>query len=142
MSTASPHDPATGHTVRMSSDRSFGLVFAAFFLLVALAPLVQGGAARPWAAAMSLLFLAVALTRPAVLAPLNRLWFRLGLLLHRIVSPLVFGLVFYGVLTPLGLLMRAAGKYPMRADFLPQNASYWIERRPAGPAPGSMKQQF
>lgn len=142
MSTASPHDTATGHTVRMSSDRSFGLVFAGAFLLVALAPVVHGGAARPWAAAAALLFLSLALACPAVLAPLNRVWFRFGQLLHRVVSPLVFGLVFYGVLTPLGVLMRAAGKYPMGTGFRPEEASYWIERRPPGPAPGSMKQQF
>ena len=142
MSPSPPLDPASGHTVKMGSDRSFGLVFAGFFALVAGAPLVQGGVVRLWAAAAATLFFVIALTYPAVLAPLNRVWFRFGLLLHRIVSPLVLGLTFYLVLTPLGLLMRATGKDPMRTGFRPQDASYWIPREPAGPAPGSMKQQF
>ena len=127
-----------------SSDRSFGLVMAAFFAIVAVAPLVQGSLAaiRWWAVGIAAAFLALALLRPAVLRPLNRLWLKLGLLLAKIVSPVVLALLFYVTVTPVGLLMRAAGKDPLRLRRNAGAASYWIAREPPGPAPQSMKHQF
>ena len=95
-----------------SSDRSFGIVFAIFFSLVALSPMRHQRPLRWWALALSLLFLAIALARPGLLRPLNRLWTQLGLLLGRVVSPVVAGLLFFLVVTPLGLLFRALGKDP------------------------------
>ena len=87
-------------------------------------------------------FLLVALGFPSILAPLNRLWLRFGLLLHRIVSPLVLGIMFFLVITPMGLLMRAFGKDLLRLKFDRAAASYWIERTPPGPPPESMADQF
>jgi hypothetical protein len=84
----------------------------------------------------------VALLWPAVLAPLNRIWTRFGLLLHRIVSPVVLGVMFFGVVTPMGLVMRALGKDPLRLRFDPAARTYWIERRPPGPAPDTLNNQF
>jgi membrane protease YdiL (CAAX protease family) len=133
---------------KSSSNRTFGLVLGACFLLVALAPLarelVHGTALEPrwWALALALLLFLLALIRPAALAPLNRLWTRLGLLLYKIVNPLVLGLLFYGTVTPVGLLMRATGKDPLRLKPDPAAASYWIRRDPPGPSPESMKNQF
>jgi predicted membrane metal-binding protein len=131
-----------GHEVKGSSERSFGLVFAAVFAVVALWPLLKGGEARGWAGLLALLFLAAALLRPRLLAPLNRLWFRFGLLLHKVVNPLVMGLLFFLTVTPIALLMRGLGKDPLRLRFDPAAESYWIPRQPPGPAPDSMRHQF
>jgi hypothetical protein len=87
-------------------------------------------------------FLAAALLRPAVLAPLNRVWTRFGLLLHRIVSPVVLGIMFFVVITPMGLIMRALGKDPLRLRLEREARSYWIERRPPGPPPDTLNNQF
>jgi len=135
---------ARDEAVSGSSDRSFGLVFAGFFSLLTLLKLVWSGwSPSGWVyLGLALAFAAVALTIPAVLAPLNRLWMKLGLLLHRIVSPLVMGMLFYTVVTPIGLLMRALGKDLLRLKRDPAAESYWIMREPPGPAPETMKQQF
>jgi hypothetical protein len=125
-----------------SSDRSFGLVFAAFFALVGLLPLILGRAPRTWAFGLSGIFLLVALLFPSVLAPLNRLWIKFGLLLHRIVSPIALGIMFFLVITPMGWLMRALGKDLLRLRLDPDASSYWIERNPPGPAPETFKDQF
>ena len=128
--------------VRRSSDRSFGVVFAAAFLVIALFPLVRGGEPRLWALAVAAAFLGAALIRPALLAPLNRLWFRFGLLLGRVTNPLIMGLVFFLVITPMAMIMRLRGKDPLRLRPDREAKSYWIERVPPGPAPASMTNQF
>ena len=79
---------------------------------------------------------------PAALAPLNRVWTRFGLLLHRIVSPVVLGVMFFVVVTPTGLLMRALGKDPLRLRLTVTQRSYWIDRQPPGPAPDTLNNQF
>src|SRR5262245_56555432 len=127
-------------TLQGSSDRSFGFVMAAFFGLVALFPLLHGtlSSIRWWALVVAATFLACALLWTAPLRPLNRWWLKLGLLLSKIVSPIVMMVLFYAIVTPIGVLMRWAGKDPLR---LRRNAgaSYWIAREPPGPAPESMK---
>ncbi len=123
-----------------SSDRGFGLVFAAVFAVVALWPILGAEAPRLWALALAAAFLAVALAAPRRLAPLNRLWTRFGLLLSRVMNPLVLGLLFFVVVTPMGLVMRALGKDPLRRRLDRSAASYWIRRDPPGPAP--MSRQF
>jgi hypothetical protein len=126
-----------------SSDRSFGIVMAVFFTVVAILPALHGQllSIRWWAAALAAVFLALALLWSEFLRPLNRLWQKLGLLLSKIVGPIVLSLVFFAVVTPVGLLMRALGKDPLRLD---RNTSttYWIVREPPGPEPESMKNQF
>lgn len=128
--------------VEQSSDRSFGLVFAGVFVLVAGWPLFHGEALRWWALAVAAVFSLLALLKPALLADLNRLWIRLGVLLGRIVSPVALGVVFYVALTPIGLLMRLTGGDPLRLKRDPGAASYWIPREPPGPPPDSMTNQF
>lgn len=133
---------AHGPEVKVGSERSFGLVFAAFFALIGLLPLKDGGDARLWALGAAFAFVIIALVAPRFLKPLNLIWFKFGLLLHKIVSPLVMGLLFFVTITPIGLLMRAAGKDPMRLKRDPNAQSYWIIRDPAGPDAQSMKNQF
>jgi hypothetical protein len=129
-------------SVRGSSDRSFGLVFAVVFLAIAFVPWIFGGNFRIWSLGVAALFAVVALAAPRVLAPLNKLWLKFGLLLHRIVSPIVLGFMFFVVITPIGLLMRALGKDPLRLRFDSGASTYWIPREPPGPPPDSFTDQF
>ncbi len=121
-----------------SSARTFGLFFAALFMLIAAWPLFYGGSIRVWASILAALFLAASLLRPALLQPLNRLWFRFGLLLGRIMTPVVMFLIYLLTIVPIGLILRAMGKDPMARRFDPAAKSYWIKH----PGAGSMKRQF
>lgn len=125
-----------------SSDRSFGFVFAGVFLIIGAAPLVFGHPMHPWSLAIGAVFGVVAAVAPALLAPLNRLWTRLGLLLHKIVSPVVLGVMFFLVITPMGVIMRLLGKDPLRLRFERAAKTYWIERTPPGPPADSFIDQF
>src|SRR5688572_4184183 len=116
--------------VEGSSDRAFGFVFAAVFLIVAAWPLLQSAAPRWWSLGLAAAFALIALTRPSALAGLNRQWLKLGLLLGRVVSPIALGILFYGVLTPVGAALRLAGKDPLRQKLDHGAASYWLLRRP------------
>lgn len=128
--------------VEGSSDRSFGVVFAVVFLIIALFPLLHAGAVRWWSVGVSAAFAVVAFTVPSILAVPNRLWMKFGLLLAKIVSPIALGILFYLVFTPIGLVMRMAGKDPLRLKADPNAKSYWIDREPPGPPPQSMTNQF
>jgi Saxitoxin biosynthesis operon protein SxtJ len=125
-----------------SSNRSFGFVFSALFALVGLGPLVHGRPVRAWAVLVATTFLLIALARPRILAPLNRLWLGFGLLLHACVSPMIMGLVFYTTVTPIGLARRLLGADPLRLRLDRDAVTYWIERDPPGPAPDTMRRQF
>jgi hypothetical protein len=104
--------------------------------------LLSGGGIRLWSTAIAAVFLASALLRPALLRPASALWQRLGRAMHHVVSPLVLGMLFYLTVVPTGLVMRALGKDPLRLRFDRAAQSYWIERRPPGPAPESLRNQF
>jgi predicted membrane metal-binding protein len=127
---------------KTSSDRSFGLVFAAVFAIVTIWPLIHGEDIRWWSLAIAAAFLVIALAIPRILHPLNRAWTAFGLLLHRIVSPVIMGAIFFVAVTPIALLMRLFGKIPLQLRFDPKAASYWIVRTPPGPAGDTMKNQF
>jgi hypothetical protein len=129
-------------TVIAGSDRSFGMVMAVAFAILALLNGWHGGHLWTWTGGLAGLFLAAALFYPAVLNPLNRLWLKFGLLLHKVVNPVMMAVVFFGAVLPTGLVMRALGKDLLRLKRQPEANSYWIERRPAGPTPESMKDQF
>ena len=129
-------------TVIAGSDRSFGIVIAAALALLSLLNWWHDGHSWRWTGGIAVLFLATALLYPAALKPLNRLWFKFGLLLHKVVNPIVMALVFFGAVLPTGLVMRALGKDPLRIKGKPDANSYWIERQPPGFAPESMKDQF
>jgi len=124
------------------SDRSFGIVMAAALAAVTALNGWHAGRLWPWTGALSVLLLAAALVRPEMLNPLNRLWLRFGLLLHRVVNPIVMALVFFGAVWPTGLVMRWMGRDLLRLQREPDAASYWIVRQPPGPSPETMKDQF
>ena len=128
--------------MKHGSDRSFGLTFAVVFLIIALLPLRHHLPVRWWAVALAVAFALAAFLAPRLLAPLNRLWARFGDLLHKITTPLVMGLLFFGALTPVASILRLSGKDPLRLKRDSKAASYWIERRPPGPAPDSLHQAF
>ena len=88
------------------------------------------------------IFLLSGVLYPRILGPFNRLWLKLGLVLHAIVSPVVMGLLFYSTVTPIGVLFRWLGKDPLRLRLDHDADTYWIERRPPGPAPNTMPRQF
>lgn len=124
------------------SERSFGLVFAAVFAIVGLWPLWMNGAPRYWAIVAATVFLMLAFLVPRVLAPLNRLWMQVGLLLGRIVSPIVLLLLFVVAVIPTGLILRLVGKDPLQRRFEPQLDTYWIRRQPPARPDAGMKNQF
>jgi hypothetical protein len=125
-----------------SSDRAFGLVFCAFFALVGLLPLRAHHAVRLWALALSAVFLIIGLVHPVWLAPLNWIWTKLGILLGRIVNPVVTAVLFYVVVTPTAVLFRLLGKDPLHIRADPEVDSYWIERNPPGPPLNTMSNQY
>lgn len=102
----------------------------------------ETGPVRVWAATVAITLLAASLFFPSVLKVFNRLWTKFGLVLHRIVNPVIMGLIFFLTVTPTALIFRALGKDPLRLKLDPEAESYWIHREPPGPAPESMSQQF
>jgi len=124
------------------SDRGFGIVFAIFFTLIGLLPLRAHHPVRWWALGLAGLFLAGALLKAAWLHPLNLVWTKLGILLGRVVSPVVTALLFFLVVTPIGFLFRLLEKDPLRLASSPGATSYWIARETPGPAPETMRNQF
>ena len=124
--------------VKISSNRSFGVVFFAVFLFIALYPLVFSGEIRVWSAIISLIFLVLGLLNSKILTPLNKLWFKFGIFLGKIISPLIMGMIFFLVVTPIGLIMRLLGKDVLNLKYN-KNRSYWIEKN--GPK-SKMKNQF
>jgi hypothetical protein len=124
------------------SDRSFGIVMTIAFALMSSVNWWREGHSWRWTGGIAAFFFVATLLYPRALQPLNQLWFKIGLLLHRVVNPIAMAFVFFGAVLPTGLIMRALGKDPLRLKRQPNANSYWIERRPAGPAPESMKDQF
>lgn len=127
---------------RPGSDRNFGLVMAGAAVVLGCLPLLRGAPPHWWLLAIAVVFGALALLAPRALIPLNYLWLRFGLLLHRVVSPLVIGAVFFLCVTPIGLIMRLAGKDVLSLRHRDDLSSYWIVRDPPGPEPGTMTDQF
>lgn len=127
---------------KTSSDRSFGMVFATVFGIIAVWPVFHGDVIRWWSAAVAAVFLFLSLVRPSVLKPLNRIWTQLGIWLHKIVSPVIMGMLFFFVLTPTAMLLRMFGKVPLQLKKDPMASSYWIVRNPSGPEADTMKNQF
>jgi hypothetical protein len=142
MKTGTHEDYSRSHDVKGSSDRTFGIVLGLFFLLIGLTPLRTHRPIRWWALAISFTFLVLALVRPPLLHPLNQLWIRLGVLLGKIVNPIVTALLFYLVFTPVGIMLRLLGKDPLHLKFDATNGTYWKTRVPPGPPPESMANQF
>jgi hypothetical protein len=128
--------------VEMGSERSFGIVFAVVFGIIGAWPLLGGGDIRIWAMAIAAGFLLTAFLRPSVLKPLNKIWFAFGMLLHKIISPIVMGILFFLTVTPIAMLLKLFGKDPLTKKFDPDMDSYWIKIDPAKAAANSMRNQF
>jgi len=129
-------------STRGSSDRSFGLVFTGFFALVACLPVLRGRPLRPWALAVSGAFLLVTLIRPRLLHSLNRFWTRLAVVISKVTNPVMTGLMFYILFTPVAVVLRLTGKDLLRLKAQPGAKTFWIPRDPPGPAPETMRNQF
>jgi Saxitoxin biosynthesis operon protein SxtJ len=136
-------EPSTTHDAPPdASDRSVGLVFAGVFVLVGALPLLKLAEPRWWALAVAAVLGLVALLRPAILRPLSRVWLGLGKLLHKIVSPLVMGAVFFVCVTPIGWIQRMRGRDMLSLRRREDLSSYWVAREVESPAAETMKRQF
>ena len=124
--------------IKIGSNKSFGIVFFIVFLLIAIYPLINNGELRIWSLIIAIIFLILGLINSKVLTPLNKLWFRFGLLLGKIVSPLIMGIIFFFVVTPTAFIMRIIGKDLLNLKFN-NKKTYWIEK--TGPK-SKMKNQF
>jgi len=125
--------------LEISTNRSFGLTFFAVFLIVGLWPLLNNELIRIWAIIISLVFLFLGLLNSKLLTPFNKIWFKFGILLGSIVSPIAMSVVFFIVVTPIGIVMRLLKKDILNRKFDKNAKSYWILRdKPSG----SLKNQF
>ena len=124
--------------VKISSNRSFGVVFFIVFLLIALYPVINHEEIRVWSLIVSLIFLVLGLLNSKILNPLNQIWFKFGILLGRIISPFIMAIIFFFVVTPIGLIMRTLGKDILNLRYNTKK-TYWIEK--TGPK-SKMKNQF
>ena len=124
--------------IKVGSNKSFGIVFCVFFLIVSLYPLINGEIIRLWSLFLSVIFLILGLLNSRILTPLNILWFKFGIFLGRFVSPIVMGLVFFLVVTPTGLIMRMFRKDLLKIKKNDLN-TYWINR---SEPKSDMKNQF
>ena len=124
--------------IKISSNKSFGIVFAVVFSLIALWPLIKGNEIRLWSLIISIIFLTLGLLNSKILTPLNKLWFKLGVLLGNFIAPIIMGIIFFFVVTPTGIIMKL-----LRKDLIKlkknNDESYWIEKKNIK---SSMKNQF
>ena len=125
--------------IKISSNRSFGIIFFFVFLVVAFWPLINEEQVRIWSLVVSIIFLILGLMNSKMLYPLNKLWFKFGILLGNVISPIVMGIVFFLVVTPIGFIMKILGKDLLRKKIDKSKNSYWINR---DKRTGTMKQQF
>ena len=121
-----------------SSNKSFGIVFFLVFLLIAFFPLIEGETIRVWSLAISIIFLILGLINSKLLTPLNLVWIKFGDTLGRVVAPIIMGIIYFVIITPIGLFMRVIGKDLLNTKFS-NSRSYWIKREKNI---GSMKRQF
>ncbi len=124
--------------IKISSNKSFGLVFSIVFLIVSLLPLLNDGNIRIWSMVLATIFFSLGLLNSSILNPLNKIWFKFGILLGNFISPIVMGLVFFAVVTPTSLFMRMFGKNLLGLKNS-NKKSYWIER---SSIKSKMKNQF
>ena len=123
---------------KIPSNKSFGIVFFILFLIISLWPLLNSGNVRIWSLLLSLIFLILGILNSRILTPFNKIWMKFGILLGNVVSPIIMVIVFFLVITPIGLLMRIFKKDLLNLKFN-KNYSYWIEKK--GPL-SKMKDQF
>ena len=110
-----------------NNNKSLGLLFFFVFIIISFWPLLNGGNVRIWSIVIAIIFLTLALVKPQILNPLTKLWIKFGELIGKIISPIVIGLIYFVILTPIGLLMRIFNKDLLNLKFSKKN-SYWIKR--------------
>jgi hypothetical protein len=125
-------------TKNKSSNRSFGIVFFVFFLIISLFPLLNDNDIRYWSLILSIIFLVLGLLNSNFLTPLNNLWFKFGILLGKVISPFIMGIIFFIIVTPIGIIMKILKKDLLNLKFN-NKKTYWIEKN--GPK-SKMKNQF
>ncbi len=125
-----------------TSDRTFGIVFAVVFLIVALAPLLRKHSLKISFLILSFAFISTSLVWPKALLPLNKLWETLGKILEKITNPLIMGVLFYLVITPIGLILRLRKKDVLSLRLKSEETSYWLERKVKEIDPTSLRRQF
>ena len=126
------------YKIKKNSNKNFGIVFFVFFILIGFWPLLSDQSYRLWAIIISFIFLTLGLINSKFLTPLNILWFKFGLFLGKIVSPIIMGIIFFVVVTPIGVLMRVMNKDLLNLKFN-NNRSYWIKKNELK---SKMKNQF
>ena len=124
--------------VKIGSNISFGIVFFIVFLLISIYPLINNEDIRIWSLLVAIIFLVLGIINSNILSPLNKLWFKFGILLGKIISPIIMAIIFFLVVTPIGLMMRIMGKNLLNLKYSDYK-SYWIEK--TGPK-SKMKNQF
>ena len=124
--------------IKIGSNRSFGVVFFIVFLIISIYPLLNNENIRIWSLVISIIFLILGLLNSKLLNPLNKIWFKFGLLLGKIISPIVMGIIFFFVVTPIAILMKLLRKDLINLKFN-KNKTYWIDK--SGPK-SKMKNQF
>ena len=124
---------------KLPSNRNFGLVFFVFFLIIGLWPLLGTNEIRYWSIFFSIIFFLLGITNSKLLNPLNKIWFNFGILLGKMISPLIMVIIFFLIITPIGVIMRVFGKDILNLKYNKKNKSYWIEK--IGPK-SKMKNQF
>tara|TARA_B100000123_G_scaffold261145_1_gene228088 strand:- start:204 stop:602 length:399 start_codon:yes stop_codon:yes gene_type:complete len=124
--------------IKISSNKSFGIVFAVVFFLIALWPIIKSDDIRIWSLIVSIIFLILGIMNSSILTPLNKIWFRFGIFLGNFIAPVVMGIIFFFVVTPIGLIMRLLGRDLIKLKKNNEN-SYWIEKKDTE---SSMRKQF
>ncbi len=124
--------------IKLPTNRNFGIVFAVVFLIISFWPLLNGDAMRNWSLLVSIIFFILALINSKILTPLNKIWFKFGIFLGKIVSPIVMSIIFFLVITPTGFFMKLIGKDLLRLKKKDRD-TYWINKDKNS---GSMRRQF
>ncbi len=125
--------------IKTSSNKSFGLVFFVIFIIIALWPLLKDENIRIWSIIVSIIFLILGLLNSKILTPFNKLWMRIGIFLGAIVSPIVMGIVYFGVITPIGIILKLFGKDVLNLKIDKNKNTYWTLKKKI---PSKMKDQF
>ena len=124
--------------IKLPSNRNFGIVFSIVFLIIAIWPILNQNEIRIWSMMISFIFLILGLINSKFLSPLNKAWFKFGLILGSVIAPIVMGIVFFFVVTPTGLIMKALGK-DILALKRNKNNTYWLEKDNSN---NNLKNQF
>ena len=124
--------------IKIGSNRSFGIVFFVVFLIISLWPLLNGNGVRIWAVSVSLIFLILGVLNSKILTPLNKIWFKFGILLGNFVAPVIMGVIYFLIVTPTGILVRFFNKDLLYLKKNNKN-TYWIEKNDKN---NNMRNQF